>query len=289
MGEYSGSSEHKFEFLEQLTMEDLEFLLCLSSDSAEMEELIDAIAKVIVSREEEHPTGRLPNTDDAWDEFQRVYNTQEKREQIRPETNPSLADLDGSPMEARPIRNHATFRHLWHAALVAVLAIVLTLGFMIGAQASGVNVFGALAQWTDDIFHYVATPADNDPIKQLLRDQGIPEELAPTWVPERFEFQEVDSSSSDEGKSVTIGYVGMDGTLGIEIGKYNSPVHLVNWDYQKDSDDAKPFVSLGRKFYILSNLECTTATWSDGQSLIVNIWGDVSSEEMIDIISSIGG
>ena len=122
-----------------------------------------------------------------------------------------------------------------------------------------------------------------------LREQDIPEELAPAWVPERFTLENVETLSNDEGNSTAAEYVGADGTLSIEIGKYKNPDPLADWDCQKDSEDAKPFISHERQFYIISNLECTTAIWSDGQSLIINIWGNVSTEEMMDIISSIGG
>lgn len=289
MADINGLSRRKYKFLEQLTMEDLEYLLCLSSDSEEMEEFIDAITDIIVAREREHPTGRLPNVDDAWNEFLQVYNTPEKKAEIERLAKELDSNSAVSSNEKRTGQRPTTFRHVWHIAAAAVLAVVLTLGSMIGVQAAGLNVFGALAEWTEEFFHYVRPQSDSDVVRNALRTQDIPEELVPTHVSKRFEFRSVDSSATDEGNYVTVGYVDGDDALFIEISKYNDPIHLVGWDYQKDSDDAKPFISHGRKFYTLSNLDCTTATWSDGESLIINIWGALSVEEMMDIISSIGG
>lgn len=289
MADTNGLSRRKYKFLEQLAMEDLEYLLCLSSDSEEMEEFIDAITDIIVAREREHPTGRLPNVDDAWNEFLQTYNTPEKRAEIEM-LEEELASNPAVPsIEKRPSRRRTTFRHIWHIAAAAVLAVVLTLGSMIGAQAAGVNVFGALAEWTDEFFHYIRPHSNGDLIRNALRDQDIPEELAPAWIPERYALKNVETPSNDEGNYATAEYVSTGDGLFIEISKYNDPVYLIGWDYQKDSDNAEAFISHGRKFYVLSNLDCTTATWSDGESLIINIWGDLSIEEMMDIISSIGG
>ena len=290
MTEYNGSSGHKFEFLEQLSTEDLEYLLCLSSDAEETEAFFDAVAEVIVERENEHPTGRLPNVDDAWNEFQTLYNTSENLSQIDQDEGKPIPN----PRESAPkIPRRSAFsspRRLLPIAATVALTIVLTIGGMVGAQASGLNVFGALAEWTDEIFHFVpSSPSDSDTVKSSLQEHGIPEELAPTWVPERFEFQRVDSTSNEEGVSSTVGYTSGNDTLCIEIGKYNDPAYLVNWGYQKDSNNVETFISHERKFYIFTNLERTVATWSDGQSLIIGIWGNVSTEEMMDIISSIGG
>lgn len=289
MTENNGLSRRKFDFLEHLTMEDLEYLLCLSSDSEEMEELVDAITDTIVNRETEHPTGRLPDVDDAWDEFQTAYNIPEKKAEIAGEEPLPDLNLDRNSVETPPAHSHTTFRHLWHVALAAVLTVVLTLGFMIGAQASGLNVFGALAEWTDELFHYVVTPTNDDPIKQALRNQDIPEELAPAWIFEHYTIQNIETFNSDDGQTVFADCVCANDKVGIEIGKYSSPSSLEGWDYQKDADNVIPFISRGKEFYILSNLDNTTATWSDGQSLMINIWGNVSVEEMKNIISSIRG
>lgn len=288
----NGMSGHKFDFLEQLSVENLEYLLCLSSDAEETEAFLDAVAEVIVEREKERPTGRLPNVDDAWNEFQTLYQNHSS-EHMPPDNDQEEAEPIPAPRKNVSQISHRSrrslSRRLWTAAATVLITVALTVGCMVGVQASGLNVFGALAEWTDEFFHYAPAPSDRDRIRNALKEQGIPEELAPAWVPERLELKTLKSLSNDEGCSSTIEYVSTDGSLIVEIKKCNKPIYLINWDYQKDSPDAEPFVSHKRQFYILSNLECTTATWSDGQALLINIWGKVSTEEMMDIISSIGG
>ena len=280
-------------------MEDLECLLCLSSDAEETEAFLDAVAEVIAEKEKEHPTGRLPNVDDAWNEFQTLYQNhssehmppdddKEDDQEDQEDEDPIPAPRESASRLPRRVRR-SPFRRLWPIVATVLITVALTVGCMVGVQASGLNVFGALAEWTDEFFHFVPAPSDRDRIKNALKEQGIPEELALAWVPEGFELEKIEPLTYDGGKSITIEYVGADGSLVIEISKYSDSIHLTNWDYEKDSIDAEPFVSHKRQFYILPNEGDTTATWSDGQSLLINIWGNVSTEEMMNIISSIGG
>lgn len=295
----NGSSGHKFKFLEQLSVEDLECILCLSSDAEETEAFLDAVAEVIAEREKEHPTGRLPSVDDAWNEFQTLYQNhssehmppdddKEDDQEDQEDEDPIPAPRKSVARQPRRARR-SPFRRLWPIAATVLITVALTVGCMVGVQATGLNVFGALAEWTDEFFHFAPAPSDRDRIKNALREQDIPEELAPAWVPERFEFKSVDAFSNDEGNYIDIEYAGTDDLFGMQIIKYNKPIHLINWDYQKDSPDAESFVSHKRQFYILSNEGDTTAIWSDGQTLLINLWGNVSTEEIMGIISSIGG
>lgn len=295
----NGSSGHKFKFLEQLSVEDLECLLCLSSDAEETEAFLDAVAEVIAEREKEHPTGRLPNVDDAWNEFQTLYQNhssehmppdddKEDDRKDQEDEDPISAPRKSVSRQPRRARRSA-FRRLWPIAATVLITVALTVGCMVGVQATGLNVFGALAEWTDEFFHFVLAPSDRDRIKNALKEQGIPEELAPAWVPERFELEKIEPISNDKGCSIIVEYVGIEGSFGIQISKYNDPIYLIDWDYQKDSPDAEPFVSYERQFHVLSNEGDTSAIWSDSQALLINLWGDVSAEEMMYIISSIGG
>lgn len=261
IAEQADSFPSKYTFLQLLSREDLELLSKVRESNDEAESLLLAVQKEAMSRDK---IGTVSNKEPP-------------------------AQPDGSSKKDPRKAKAFSFRALGSIAAIAAITVTLMLGGMVGAQASGLNVFGALAEWTDELFHFVPAELANDPIRNALKEQDIPEDLAPTWVPERFELETVEPLTYDGGGSATAKYHSADGTLIIEIGKFTDPIHLANWDYQKDSADAESFFSHGRNFYIISNLKCTTATWSDSQSLIVNIWGDVSTEEMMDIISSIGG
>lgn len=275
----NGLSGRKYEFLEHLSTESLEDLLRLSSGSVESEAFLDAVTEVIIERERRCPTGRIPSVDTAWRDFQTKYNTPDHLAQM-------AAEPPSAPSVPAPRRS---LRRFWRLIAVVAATVALSLACMIGVQAAGVDVFGALARWTAEAFHYVLPNTEDNPIRAALREQEMPEELAPTYIPEGFELWELVSTRNDENKSVAGSYTNGDCDLSIEISQYNDPKDVKLWDLQKDSEEIQEFMSYERKFYILSNLETTTATWSDGQSLVINIWGDLSETEMKSIIGSIGG
>ena len=66
-------------YLEQLSTEQLEDILRadLASEDQENDEAVFHILEVLEKREKENPTGRLPDTDQAWKEFQQYYNIPE--------------------------------------------------------------------------------------------------------------------------------------------------------------------------------------------------------------------
>lgn len=294
MENQGGTSERKYGFLEQLSIEDLELLLRLSSDSDESETFFDAVGEVIVRREKENPTGRLPDVDEAWREFQVYYNTPEKLAEDGPFMS-GTAEVEAASevMPREPARNFShrpiLSRILNSAAIVAV-SLMLAFACMVGAQAAGTDVFGALARWTDETFHFLPVPSpEEDSLKTALRQQGIPEELAPSWLPDGFELDELNVYNNQKGQSVIAGYVREEDSLIIKTYKlYDSQV-IGQLRQQTDGEFVEKFFSFGREFYIFSNLDTLTATWSDGTSLILSIGGKVSEEEIKEIINSIGG
>lgn len=275
----NGLSGRKYEFLEHLSTESLEDLLRLSSGSVESEAFLDAVTEVIIERERRCPTGRIPSVDAAWRDFQTKYNTPDHLAQM-------AAEPPSAPSVPAPRRSP---RRFWRLIAVVAATVALSLACMIGVQAAGVDVFGALARWTAEAFHYVLPNTEDNPIRAALREQEMPEELAPTYIPEGYKLTAFYSLNNDDSKSVAVNYTNGDDTLSIEISQYDDSSYLVGWDCQKDSEDIHTLLSYGREFYLFSNLESTTATWSDGQSLVINIWGNLSETEMKSIIGSIGG
>ena len=59
--------------------------------------------------------------------------------------------------------------------------------------------------------------------------------------------------------------------------------------YEKDDASVENYASGGRNFYIFSNMEGIVATWSDGEALTMSIFGNISVDELKNMIDSIGG
>lgn len=115
----------------------------------------------------------------------------------------------------RPRRKVVRFR----MAFVAVLAVAALLGGMVLAQAAGMDLFGAIARWTDETFHFESAqeggdrdssdlgwkgsagvtvgdsvqgeiiPADS--VQEVLDQFCITEVTAPSWIPQGYTLKEV--------------------------------------------------------------------------------------------------
>lgn len=262
-------SEDVIRNLQNMTYEELSNELFLMGDGTGQEDLMDLYVSLMQEK--------CPPDDGSFD-FDAAMR--KVKETIAEQAKPQQAE--------KPHKHTTTFRTLWRTAAVAAVSVALTLGCMVGAQASGLDVFGALAQWTGDTFHFVSSASRQNPLRDALRLQEIPQDLAPT-VPDGFVMTDLNTYINDEATTITASYSNADYVFWIEVYKFYSPIALEDLTQEKDSDTIEEFVSHGRKFFILSNLDSAKATWSDGQSLMVSLWGNLSADDMREIISSIGG
>lgn len=298
MAEQHGLSGRKYEFLEQLPTENLEYLLRLSSDSVEAEAFLDAVTEVIVKREREHPTGRIPSAEEAWNEFQTVYNTPAGRVKLMlTEYAPSLDDEDATiAEESTPSVTIIPLRRLGRSVAAIAAAVALVLVMMIGAQAAGVDVFGTLARWTDSTFHHVTTPRDRDETISLentsygsIDVQRVLGEYAPTWLPD-WATATASSVQEDEfGVAIQVSFSLPDGRkFFIQLDQYPEREDIDNQAFEQDESFRETYLSNSKCFYIFANDDYFMATWSDGTTM-QTILGDLSVEELKSIIDSIGG
>ena len=149
----SPSKNQNYAYLSRLSTQKLLELLAAAPAPAETPEdkaYIDAIVEVVLEREERHPTGLLPDPEQAWEEFQQYYNTPEGEDlSLYPAENPGTAPSEPAPSqtEYRPQRRpkrHFFRRVVIVAAVVVCIALPPALGFE--------NVFQMISSWSDDIF-----------------------------------------------------------------------------------------------------------------------------------------
>ena len=75
-----------------------------------------------------------------------------------PDTDTSFANFQSRLLQTIPAKNDTAVspwrkaRSVWRTVLAAVLTTICLMGGMVVAQASGVDVFGAIARWTEDVF-----------------------------------------------------------------------------------------------------------------------------------------
>lgn len=190
-------------------------------------------------------------------------------------------------------RSPKAFRNvLKYAAVVAVICGSLLTG-MIGIQAAGFNIFGSLAQWTEDTFHFITGSRQEvspyyETFRQALEGADMPGELAPTWYPKGFEATETKVWSDKLGSTVYMFFEKPGGsTFDISIEFYKEPRYIEAGTYEKNDTKIEPYTSNSRTFYIFDNIDIVIATWSDG-AYTERISGNLSVADMKKIINSIG-
>lgn len=228
------------------------------------------------------------DSDTAWKQFQTQY---------RPYADGrSLYDFEGEEVSSvcpavRP-RSAWPLRRL--AILVAAL-IACLLGGMVAAQAAGVDVFGAIARWTDETFRFVSAGSDDTigfgtdqgdigQLQSVLQVLGM-DGMFPAWHPDGFTPGELEVTDLNISVSAHMDFFGGDRTYAVAIQHFTQPTDNTG-TFEKDDTPVEEYDHNGQTFYILSNLDSLTATTFDGEFMTM-IYGTLTREEIKAIIDSI--
>lgn len=296
-------NNEKYAYLNRLSTEQLEELLRADMEASKPgnDEAVFHILEVIEQRENQQPTGRIPDVEEAWKEFQREYDLPEGEGMSLYPCVPEGEENSAPPVRRR--RSAVTHQPRLHrrvkqslAALTAVVALVCG---MAAAQAAGFDVLGMLGQWTDEIFHFTsgaesgesAAPMNENTrlLREALASVGIDEDLAPTWFPEGFTAEEPEIVESTMGVAVNIVLSDKNGYfLNIVVKQYHSAEHLENMNFEKNAENIVQYSNNHQIFYLFTNGKAITATWADGL-LMEQILGNMDEEKIKLIIDSIGG
>lgn len=281
----------QYAYLNRLSTEKLEELLRaapLAPEDSQSSAYYDTMEAILLRRERENPTGRLSDLDSAWAEFQWEYAAPEGRGQrlYSEEKKPAASASRGIFRKAR----------LAAAAAAAVLAC------MILAQAGGLDVFGALAHWTDRTFRFdmedrvYAPQTENSPEKELsaaywniqsqVEQLNIPVPVTPTWYPKGYALDYVEAGETDEVQDVFAWFSGKDEDYyAILITKHKQD-RKRGTAVAKDDGPVETYVAGEKLFYLMSNGDTNVAAWSSGDCDLM-IYGTLSREDLKTMAASI--
>lgn len=286
-------------YLDQLSMEQLEDLLRtdLNSPDEENDEAVFHILEVMKKREKENPTGRLPDKNKAWKEFQEYYNIPEgEGESLYPTySEPENDDKNIQTLKTNEPRTRPRFR--MRRGLVVAAILIVMFGSMLTAQAAGLDVFGAIGRWTEENFQFVLpttnqsdTVGINDDFQKASEKFGLPSSFVPTWCPEGFTSAEpLEEHIKNHSDSISCQYTNTTENKFylVTISQYYSADILNATVFEKDDSSVITYQSNGKNFYIFSNLENLTATWAD-ENYCITITGEITLDQIKNIIDSIG-
>ena len=299
----SQSKNQNYAYLSRLSTQKLLELLAAAPAPAETPEdkaYIDAIVEVVLEREERHPTGLLPDPEQAWEEFQQYYNTPEGEDlSLYPAENPGTAPSEPAPSqtEYRPQRRpkrHFFRRVVIVAAVVVCIALPPALGFE--------NVFQLIGAWTDDIFllNNVSSLEGNEieadkksvDIEEILGELNYSENIFPTWIPEGFELEKVITNEFVLSGKTELRIHYKNGQtrelITFTYNVYNSIASGTMTAFEKDANALEEYFVGDVTHYIFENLGKYIAVWNQN-NIECAISGDVSLTELKEMLNSIYG
>lgn len=271
---------------DQMSTAELEQLLRLDFQASEDgEDDLDAIlyiSDLLAKR------NGLFYSDTAWKQFQTQY---------RPYADGrSLYDFEGEEVSSvRPAVRPRSAGPLRRLAILVAALIACLLGGMVVAQAAGVDVFGAIARWTDETFRFVSAGSDDTigsgtdqgdigQLQSVLQVLGM-DGMFPTWHPDGFIPGELEVTDLNISVSAHMDFFGGDRTYAVAIQHFTQPTDNTG-TFEKDDTPVEEYDHNGQTFYILSNLDSLTATTFDGEFMTM-IYGTLTREEIKAIIDSI--
>ena len=158
MDEINRHDYKEYAYLRQLPINKLLELLAVApalSDKPEDEAYMDALEEAIIEKENENPTGFFPDVDQQWNEFVTYYMPSANQTKAEPENLEHTASPQTpQPSTNAPSKRVIRFKQVRRTVLVAAAAIACIFAIMVTAQATGIDVFGAMARWTKDVFSF---------------------------------------------------------------------------------------------------------------------------------------
>lgn len=264
---------------------------------------IDAIiyiTEVVARREKETLTMKYSDVDAALKDFYQYYYPQSGAEiEEAAETAEKTNDIGTFPVynDSTPgIKKKIRWKYV---AIAAVLAVVL-IGGSITAGALGLDVFGRVANWAQETFHFSNGPSDvplhtmkpTDEIivpdqmqkfQRTLLEYGIIQRVVPKYIPEGYElkdcevierpaFQKFNCLLNKDDSEIIFSYIVYD-----EEGK------LVE---KNKGEEPEEYEVNGVTYYVMCNLGKYCADWSV-DNIDCSIFGLESREELFKMLDSI--
>ena len=172
-----------------------------------------------------------------------------------------------------PYARSRRLRGAGRTALTACLAIICGLGLTVAAQAAGIDVFGAMARWTDEVFSLGAVrssgvwyvlpeePAEYGSLQEALDAYQITEVSAPAWIPDGYALDSVAAEYWDdiEELSFCCTYTNGNDTLLILIKNYRDEP---NMQIEKTDALVEIMEAGGKTVYLLENTRNYAAAWA---------------------------
>lgn len=271
-----------FDYLNKLNIQQLREILRLQLDEDEVNiELIKKINAVLASKTEE------PELDvaSAYDRLRAAESSE-----------PLYSEVMDEMTAEKAVRPRPKFRALFKVGLVAAVMIVLFIGTGIVGYAMGFDFWGAMREWTEDWFGFLAGEnvggslyGENDieaPYSELdkaLDASGVAIDVVPQYIPSGFLVSSVVSSEGMRGLNVICTLTNNDREIILNyLVLEEEPARI----FAKDDASPEIYTTNDIDHYILTNEGSYLATWIN-QNVQCEIFKVEEKEELLKMIDSI--
>ena len=266
---------------------ELEELLALEAanlDAAEPN--ADFIATVLEVMAERESAQEQEMTKQAWEDFQEYYSLR-KQEETEPDKKEEAPHDHRRKIEHRQ-RSPRISRVVRYGVVAAVLTVLL------GGTVFGWNFFRAVADWTEETFHFLTGQERNARYeedvyrKQRLRVEkrtDIP--VVPNWFPKGAAANGVPTENGRTDRFIVrAGYTVGAREFSIQIIIHDTPPEIYDVTYQKDATIEEEYIVGGISHYIVGNNATISTMWVNG-CVEGHIQGELTMEEVRQMIDSI--
>lgn len=276
MAEYDGRIRHLHpvpnrDELEQLSPEELaqamEQALDQMTEDTYDQAVIDAYLDALDAKT---PMPEAPNVEESYGQFQAMLS------QALPDETPS-----------KPQRRWSVLRMTLRVALAA--AFVFSCLMM--AQASGLDLWGTVARWTDDGFRFQIAENDSpqwyDDYWTDLEVVGIEEDQLPTWLPQDYALDAIQVSKKLDHNEVQVLLTSQgQPEIRCSMSIFSDPETMSALVFSKDNRPVEKFQVNGKTVYLLHN-EDTVMAVCQHQNVIYCLSGNIGRETASQFYASI--
>lgn len=216
------------------------------------------------------PMPEAPDMEESYGQFQAMLS------QALPNEAPS-----------KPKRRGSVLRMTLRVALAA--AFVFSCLMM--AQASGLDLWGTVAHWTDDGFRFQLveddTPQWYDDYWTDLEAVGLQEEQLPTWLPQDYALDAIQVSKKLDRNEVQVLLTSQDQPdIRCSMSIFSDPETMSALVFSKDNRPVEEFQVNGKTVYLLHN-EDTVMAVCQHQNVIYCLSGNIGRETASQFYASI--
>lgn len=177
-------------------------------------------------------------------------------------------------------------------ARIAIIAAAVVCVFAITAQASGLDIIGAIARWTSEQFSFVKAGEvkderqENEPyvsLQDALDAHGVVEQLSPTRFPEGTDFLDVQVRQSEEYILFSSSYTLSGKPFFISMRKVGSVPYS---EVEINDPNVDVYLAGGISHHLVNDVKQRKVRWCNGY-WECHISGNLSREDLLMMIESI--